>query len=532
MAGSSNDARKSFVDLDLLLPPPTANTEPNSRRHSGRMFSTRLPASLRCLSYCTSGGDIRSLSCIARISVADVDQNGTHVTLKYNVDSVQSTYHASWLWSNDPKRVTLPSGQRTCTPGQWQSVYGKPTIKNASIIYFDVGSNEDTSRTNVQVPGPTPEECCHPLSIYGTHPAWVSGTTVSNAIGDKRPRPYLQIDWSVPMNSDIADESSLYDLEWLERFRYDDNARKKRRDKTEIRPIHAIRRSGPPLRNAGESGLSASSKHGKDGLVHINYNSLIDVNGQIKKGSLLDLLDALFKDGAAIVDEAPQPKEMDSSNEDNFPVANIAKAMSGGSLSHGALYDNIFHVRVGEANAKNVAYTSVSLCPHQDLVYYESPPGIQLLHCVANGKDVLGGESTLIDGMAAAYRLREIRPESFECLVKCPATFVKQRDGACMTYRRPHIALAEEGYTRQKSENLFGEEIVAVHWSPPFEGPVVLPPDDVDRYYEAYSDFEQLIDNSLRSDSDSSEDLRHYANEYTWEKKLLPGEMLVFNNRR
>eukprot|EP00956_Cyclotella_meneghiniana_P038309 scaffold152030_cov56-Cyclotella_meneghiniana.AAC.2 len=500
-----------------------------SRASDGRVHSTRLlptSSSLRCISSLhansTSGGDIRSLS-----HVADVDNSGKHVTLKY-ADSVRSTYHASWLWSNDPKRVTLPSGQRMCTPGQWQSVYGKPTIKNASIIYFNVGSTEDASMSpNVQVPGPTPEECCHPLSIYGTYPSWISATS-----GDKHPRPYLQIDWTVPMKKDTADESSLFDLEWLERFRYDDNARKKRKDKTEIQPNHAIRGSGPPLRYAEKSAVDTPSKHGKDGLVHMNYNSLIDVNGQVKEEGLLDLLDVLFKDGAAIVDETPQPKEMDSSNEDNFPVANIAKAMSGGSLSHGALYDNIFHVRVGEANAKNVAYTSVALSPHQDLVYYESPPGIQLLHCVANGKDVLGGESTLIDGMAAAYRLREMRPESFEYLVKCPATFVKQRDGACMTYRRPHIVLAEEGHTVHKSENLFDKEIVAVHWSPPFEGPVVLPPDDVDRYYEAYNDFENLIDNSLCSNGDSSDDLHHYANEYTWEKKLLPGEMLVFNNRR
>jgi gamma-butyrobetaine dioxygenase len=30
----------------------------------------------------------------------------------------------------------------------------------------------------------------------------------------------------------------------------------------------------------------------------------------------------------------------------------------------------------------NVAYSTLGLVMHQDLVYYESPPGLQLLHCM------------------------------------------------------------------------------------------------------------------------------------------------------
>ena len=35
-------------------------------------------------------------------------------------------------------------------------------------------------------------------------------------------------------------------------------------------------------------------------------------------------------------------------------------------------------------------------------------PGVQLLHCVELGGGVEGGESTLVDCMAAAYKLREV----------------------------------------------------------------------------------------------------------------------------
>ncbi|KAL7510387.1 hypothetical protein ACHAXN_007317 [Cyclotella atomus] len=475
-----------------------------------------------------------------KVNIAEIGRKGSHITLNYDHD-ILSTYHASWLWSNDPKKVTLPSGQRTCTPGQWRSVYDQPKIKSASIVYCgDVDNDAETSgASQIQVPGPTSKDCCHPLAIYGAQSPWVTAASFADSTKGTGLRPYLQIEWTTAQNGDsTTDSSSLFDVEWLERFRYDDSARANRREKTEIQPIHAIRRSGPPLRFYIQNNhcledekYKITSKHEKDGLVHVNYQALIDSNGQVLESGLLNLLDAVFRDGAAIVSNTPRPAYLESDEENDFPVAHVAKAMSGGLLSHGALYGNIFHVREGEANSKNVAYTSVALCPHQDLAYYESPPGIQLLHCVGMGKGVLGGESTLIDAMAAAYQLRELRPESFEVLVKCPATFVKQRDGACMTYRRPHIVLAEEGYSRDNNKNIFDREIVAVHWSPPFEGPVLLPPDDVDRYYQAYADFEQMVDNALRS-SEGSEDLSQYANDYTWERKLSPGEILVFNNRR
>ena len=50
-----------------------------------------------------------------------------------------------------------------------------------------------------------------------------------------------------------------------------------------------------------------------------------------------------------------------------------------------------------EPEAINIAYTNVGLAPHVDLMYLESPPGLQFLHCVRFDEDVKGGESTLVD---------------------------------------------------------------------------------------------------------------------------------------
>jgi hypothetical protein len=45
------------------------------------------------------------------------------------------------------------------------------------------------------------------------------------------------------------------------------------------------------------------------------------------------------------------------------------------------IYGEIFDVRVDE-NPINIAYSNAKLGFHMDLMYYESPPGLQFLHCL------------------------------------------------------------------------------------------------------------------------------------------------------
>ena len=196
-------------------------------------------------------------------------------------------------------------------------------------------------------------------------------------------------------------------------------------------------------------------------------------------------------------------------------------------MSHGSLYGETFQVR-SEPNAINVAYTCQPLAPHQDLVYYESKPGLQLLHCIQTNSGQSGGESTLIDGLAAAYQFRQLSPELFRILTECSATFVKQRPGAHMTFCRPHIALkAGEGSDIDR-------EITSLHWAPPFEGPLLITPEKVASYYKAYAAFELIVDDTknLSNSSNLDQELCMYAKDFTWEYRLKPGEMIIFNNAR
>jgi hypothetical protein len=45
------------------------------------------------------------------------------------------------------------------------------------------------------------------------------------------------------------------------------------------------------------------------------------------------------------------------------------------------IYDEIFDVKVDE-NPINIAYSNAKLGFHIDLMYYESSPGLQFLHCL------------------------------------------------------------------------------------------------------------------------------------------------------
>lgn len=62
----------------------------------------------------------------------------------------------------------------------------------------------------------------------------------------------------------------------------------------------------------------------------------------------------------------------------------------------------------------STANTTLRLCPHTDLPTRETPPGFQMLHCVANTAS--GGWSTMTDGLALVDHLAEHHPEHHEAL--------------------------------------------------------------------------------------------------------------------
>jgi hypothetical protein len=456
--------------------------------------------------------------------------------------AASTTFDAAWLWSNCPSGILPDSGQRTRTPGQFPGW----TIASASILDGERALSDASADATLHLPiPPPPPGSAHPILGNNLFRGVVSESSSSSSSQSKtNQQKLLRVVWdaapAAPNNGgNIGDDGSddagqcvctsvsYFDISWLQQWRYDELALERRQRRSEITTTIAV----PNVEYDTGSGL-----------FEVDYEEIVassefqdESHTGRRSAALFALLRSIFTHGAALVTNVPCINDSVSPVVSTDPLEIIGKAIGGGRLSHGALYGDIFHVK-SIPSAHNIAYTSQHLAPHQDLAYYESPPGIQLLHCVGSSPTLTGGESVLIDGMAAAERLRQIAPDYFLTLATCPATFVKQRDGACMLYQRPHIVLKEDGSGR----DCIDREIVGVNWSPPFEGPLCIGQDRVRSYYRAYAAFEYMLDTSLpmpppRNHFLSQAEVHEfasYAQENTWENRLQPGQMLVFNNQR
>ena len=434
------------------------------------------------------GKDANNVSVVS-VVVVEGEEDSVQLEWKSIPSTSTTAFHAVWLWVNDPNYIHPSSGQRLRTIGQYY-LTGGATIRSASIINSrtDLVSSEESSLLR-EVP---PRGSYHPIGgIY-------QDTAELDA---EKEIYYLEIEW----NNDTI-ETSYYPLDWLVSQRYDSKTLEYHYDQTRITKDIAL--------------------NSQTDLIPREFDKVMQHDT-----SLLEVFDDLNEVGVSLlqVDPASSPQSIDDYENDNDSiVAQLGKRLSGGRLSHGALYDDVFHVQAAAGNqGHNLAYTTHALPPHQDLTYYESKPFLQLLHCLSNHK-VRGGQSLLIDALAAAQEFQSLAPDLFQVLTQVEATFLKQRSGADMISRKPHIVCASNK-----------KDVVAVHWSPPFEGPLLVEPALVQDYAVAYAAFEMMLDkhafvakNNSRLSPELVSQLQDYAHTYTWEQSLREGQILVFNNQR
>jgi gamma-butyrobetaine dioxygenase len=120
------------------------------------------------------------------------------------------------------------------------------------------------------------------------------------------------------------------------------------------------------------------------------------------------VLDAVLTDGFALLRGVPVRADMVAAVAETFGYVRETN------------YGRVFDVRV-EATPANLASTGLALSPHTDNPYRDPVPTIQLLHCQASAAD--GGDTLLVDGFAAAHRLRVEDPRSFGVLTRTPVPF-------------------------------------------------------------------------------------------------------------
>ncbi|KAM7437880.1 hypothetical protein ABFA07_012538 [Porites harrisoni] len=265
-----------------------------------------------------------------------------------------------------------------------------------------------------------------------------------------------------------SDHQGVLNLKWLRENCYSEPARKIQSE---------MRRTQPHL--------------GQHSLPEVEYSEMMET-----KEGLWKMLCQLSDHGVSLVKQVPI--------DDEETVCKVARRMG---PPQETIYGMTFNV-LSVPNPINIAYSDVELALHMDLMYYESPPGLQLLHCLRYDPEVEGGESIFVDAFEVAKDLRKQFPDDFNDLVRIPATFQKihfERDYPVkLVYRRPHVVLNPDN------------EIVAVNWSPAFEGPLFVPEADVEPYFKAYRRFTKLLDESPIKKTVT----------------MQPGDLICFNNRR
>ncbi|KAI0471716.1 hypothetical protein GGR56DRAFT_667600 [Xylariaceae sp. FL0804] len=175
---------------------------------------------------------------------------------------------------------------------------------------------------------------------------------------------------------------------------------------------------------------------------------------------------------------------------------------------------------VSKPDAENVAYTNSYLGLHQDLLYMQNPPRIQLLHCLKNSCD--GGDSFFSDGFRAAMELESSMPISFASLSRRDVTFHYQKGEHSFAKQHPILKARRKGKPSFAKQHLIlkarTHEVDLIHWSPPFQRP--QQPLTGHRDYEIW----------LRGIKAFKSILEHP--DAVFEYRMQPGDCVLFDNLR
>ena len=209
----------------------------------------------------------------------------------------------------------------------------------------------------------------------------------------------------------------------------------------------------------------------------------------------LNWLIRIYEDGFSLVKNVPI--------EPGYVTKMADFVFSKVSTFHG----DYFNV-VAQKDGVSVAHAEKPLFYHMDEAFYESPPGLLLLHCLRNDKCVEGGVNVMVDQLVAAEEFRRVHPQEFDILAKIPIAMGRIYD----KLRRPVHAL----YYRRHFVLGHNEEIVGVNWNYTHQLNVCAPHHMIEAYYQAHSLWATYLENFR---------IRHRV-------RLNPGDMLALNNRR
>jgi alpha-ketoglutarate-dependent taurine dioxygenase len=146
--------------------------------------------------------------------------------------------------------------------------------------------------------------------------------------------------------------------------------------------------------------------------------------------------------------------------------------------------------------------TNRGLPVHTDNPYRDPVPGFQLLHCLSASGE--GGESTFVDGMAVAERLRAHDIDAFNLLCQTPILYRFQDAEVDRVTERAMLELDTQGQFR------------AIYYNDRSIAPLPLKGPRLKKFYAAYGQLTRLLNEAARSVV----------------CPLQPGDLVLFDNTR
>ena len=259
---------------------------------------------------------------------------------------------------------------------------------------------------------------------------------------------------------DAEGHESRYAADWLRRHAYGPDAR-------------AARRRKPVLWDAGLKPLPEADwpAMSRDAAAERRW------------------LGALLDHGFALLRQVPPKPGMVAEVGDHIGIVR--------RTNYGRLFDVI-----SKPDPNNLAYTALALGVHTDNPYRDPTPGYQLLHCLV--AEAPGGDTLLVDGFAAAERMRAEDPAGFDLLARVPRPFRFADQGSDLKAHFPVIGRDCEGAVRE------------IHFNNRSVAPLDISAELVGQYMEAYRRFARILSSP----------------ELTLVLRLAQGDLIVMENGR
>ena len=152
-------------------------------------------------------------------------------------------------------------------------------------------------------------------------------------------------------------------------------------------------------------------------------------------------------------------------------------------------------------NTDQLGYTDAPIDLHTDQPFLETPPRMQLLQCIRPA--ATGGDSYLVDGLAAARHLRSLDAAAYGLLTTTPVRFHRKQKGFEKILDAPLLSGDDEATFQ-------------VRWSYFTLAPYRLPFDRMEAWYRAHDLFARLV--------------RAPQNQYRF--ALAAGDFVLYDNFR